>query len=390
MKRTIPPHRDEPNGILQLMKYQVIIIAFLVLAGCQHTKKETKQANSPYSFYVGTYTDTKSEGIYKYLLQKDGHLKPIGLAAKSVNPSFLAMSDDQRFLLAVNEIINDEDVGTLESFSVSDDSLSFISRSITGGAHPCFVSLNQFGYVLTANYTGGNVGLLKLSKNGELSELLDIQQHKGSGISERQEAPHAHSAWFGTDANAVISVDLGTNELWFSQLDTVMNKLQATEPYKLEMAAAAGPRHLVFHPNNKWIYVLNELDCTVTLVEKMDQSKYQKKLSYSSLPQAYNESNTAADIHISSDGKFVYASNRGHNSIAIYGVNPLDGSLNLIAHESTLGKGPRNFTLSPDENYLLVANQYTNNIVSFKRDKSTGMLNYVDQTDAPTPVCILF
>jgi len=188
----------------------------------------------------------------------------------------------------------------------------------------------------------------------------------------------------------VISVDLGTNELWFSQLDTVLNKLQASEPNKLEMAAAAGPRHLAFHPNNKWIYVLNELDCTITLVEKMAQGKYQKGLSFSSLPQAYNELNTAADIHISSDGKFVYASNRGHNSIAIYGVNPLDGSLNLLTHESSLGKGPRNFSLSPDENYLLVANQHTHNIVSFKRDKTTGLLSYVDQTDAPSPVCILF
>jgi len=372
------------------MKYQIIIIALLVLTGCKNSKKEHKQESSIYSFYVGTYTDHMSEGIYKYILQKDGRLKSLGLLAKSVNPSFLTMSDDKRYLLAVNEISNEEGVGTVESFSISPDSLSFISRSKTGGAHPCFVNTNKSGYVLTANYTGGNVGLLKLNKKGELSDLLDIQQHTGKGTSERQEAPHAHSAWFTTDDKTIISVDLGTNELWLSQLDTSLNKFHALDPYKLKMADGAGPRHLVFHPNNKWIYVLNELDCTVTVLHKTEKRQFKKGLSFSSLPQAFTEKNTAADIHISSDGKFVYASNRGHNSIAIYRVNSHDGSLKLLSHEATHGSGPRNFSLSPDENYLLVANQHTNNIVSFKRDKMTGSLDYVGEIEAYSPVCILF
>ncbi|MGZ2369334.1 lactonase family protein [Ancylomarina sp. YFZ004] len=348
------------------------------------------QESSTYSFYVGTYTDNESEGIYKYVLEKNGHLKSLGLVAKSVNPSFLAMSEDKKFLLAVNEISKPAGVGTIESFSISNDSLSFISRSITGGAHPCFVNLNKFGYVLTANYTGGNVGLLKLNNKGELSDLLDIQQHSGKGTSDRQEAPHAHSAWFEKSNNTIISLDLGTNELWFSQLDTVLHKLQASNPYKLKMADGAGPRHLVYHPNNKWIYVLNELNSTISLVLKTDGNQYKRGLSFSSLPMAYTETNTTADIHISSDGKFVYVSNRGHNSIVIFGVNQQDGSLNLLAHESTHGKWPRNFSLSPDENYLLVANQHSNNIVSFKRDKTTGLLDYVEEIEAYSPVCVLF
>jgi len=372
------------------MKYQIVCIILVVLTGCKTSKKEIKQDSNSYSFYVGTYTDKKSEGIYKYKLDENGQLKSLGLVAKSENPSFLAMSDDRKYLLVTNEISNDAKVGTIESFSVSNDSLSFINKSTTGGAHPCFVSTNPNGYVLTANYSGGNVGLLKLNSKGELSSLLDIQQHSGKGIGDRQQAPYAHSAWFESSNNSVISVDLGTNELWFSQLDTILHKLQAKDSYKLKMTDGAGPRHLAFHPNNKWIYVLNELNSTVSLVLKTDKHQYNKVLSYSTLPKAYTEANYPADIHISLDGNFLYASNRGHNSIVIYKVNKRDGSLNLLSHESTHGKWPRNFTISPDGNFLLVANQHTNNIVSFKRDKVTGLLEYVGQIEAYSPVCILF
>jgi len=340
-------------------------------------------------FYVGTYTDGESEGIYKYALQEDGILQRIGLAAVSDNPSFLAKSTDNKYLIAVNEINNKDSVGTVASFKIATDSITLINRSSSGGAHPCFVSTNKSGYVLTANYTGGNVGLLKLNTTGELSELLAVQQHTGKGTTERQEGPHAHSAWFTPD-NDVISVDLGTNELWMSQLDTVHQKLIPSNPATLKMPAGGGPRHLTFHPNNKWIYVLNELSNTITLVQKDSTNQYKTGVSISMLPSDFTEQNTGADIHISSDGKFLYASNRGHNSIVIYQVDTLDGSLALIGHESTRGNGPRNFSLSPDENYLLVTNQLTNTIISFKRDKTNGLLQFIDEIEASTPVCILF
>jgi len=373
------------------MKFYAAIIAFLVFTGCQNTKEKTVQDNNSHLFYVGTYTNTDSQGIYTYLLESDGNLKRIGLAAKSDNPSFLAKSSDNRFLVAVNEINNEDSVGTIESFEIKGDSLGFISRSTTGGAHPCFVMVNKSGYVLTANYTGGNVGLLQLNENGKLSELLDVQQHTGMGSTDRQEGPHAHSSWFDpSDEKGVISVDLGTNELWFSQLDTDSQKLTPSDQGKLSMAEGAGPRHLVFHPNNKWAYVINELNGTVTLVQKTDSETYEIGASISTLPDDYTETNSCADIHISSDGKFLYASNRGHNSIVIFEVNTEDGSLTLVGHESTRGDGPRNFSLSPDENFLLVANQLTNNIVSYKRNKATGLLEFINEIEAPTPVCILF
>ncbi|MCB0751335.1 MAG: beta-propeller fold lactonase family protein, partial [Ignavibacteriae bacterium] len=249
------------------MKINLVIFVLLFVLGCQTNQKEIMEESISNSFYVGTYTDSVSHGIYKYKLRQDGILEKIGLAAKSNNPSFLAKSSNQKYLLAVSEIDRNS-TGEVVSFLIAGDSLKPISNSSSGGAHPCFVSVNKDGFVLAANYTGGNVGLLRLNKNGELSSLLDVEQHTGKGTTDRQKAPHAHSAWFNPFDNNIISIDLGTNELWFSYLDTLEQKLIPAEPQKLSMNPGAGPRHLVFHPNNKWIYVINELNSTITLVEK--------------------------------------------------------------------------------------------------------------------------
>ncbi|MGB5464352.1 MAG: lactonase family protein [Aureibaculum sp.] len=367
-----------------------LLIILIGLISCKKDANNSEQIKDSHSFYLGTYTDGGSEGIYKYELHKDGELEKVGLAVITENPSFLTKSADGEFIIAVNEISNKDNVGMVSSFSIKGDSLVLIDQSSSGGAHPCFVTINPDSYILAANYTGGNVGLLKLEDNGELSNLLDNQQHVGSSITDRQQGPHAHSAWFTPDNNTVISVDLGTDALWFSTLDTLNHKLIPNEKRKLLMAPGAGPRHLVFHPSQEWIYVLNELDGTITLVVKNKDGIFEKKSSISSLPAGFKEPNTSADIHISLDGRFLYASNRGHNSIAIFEINENNGDLRLIDHESTHGDGPRNFALSPENNYLIVANQYSNNLVSFKRDKKTGLLTFVNAIGAPTPVCILF
>lgn len=371
------------------MKYFTFLIIVNSFLACNSDNNSKKQENDSYAFFVGTYTNNNSEGIYKYILHGDGKLELIGLAAKSENPSFLTISDDNKFLITINEL-NINNQGTVESYLISDDSLAFLSKSLSGGAHPCFVSINKEKYILTANYTGGNIGLLHLNDKGKLSKLLDVQQHSGSGTTKRQQAPHAHSAWFSQVDSSVITVDLGTNQLWFYHLDSKLQKLIPNTPETLTMNPGAGPRHLTFHPNGKWIYVVNELDCTIALVLRNKEGKYKIINTISTLPKEYIENNTSADIKISNDGKFVYASNRGHNSIAIFKVNTNNGSLKLIGHESTKGDGPRNFSLSPDNKYLLVANQRTNNIVSFERNKTSGLLKYIDQIEAPTPVCIVF
>lgn len=372
-----------------MKKLYSTVIVFLLLAFIV-PEKEKVHSTTDFPFYVGTYTNSESEGIYKYVLRKDGTLKSLGLVAKSDNPSFLAKSADKKFLVAVSEISNTDGIGFLKSYSIAGDSLQFISKKSSGGKHPCFVTINKMGYVVTANYSDGTVALLKMKSTGELSDPLDIQQHTGNGTSSRQKGPHAHSAWFGTNDIDLISVDLGTNELWFSQIDTLTNKLAPKNPATLGMSAGAGPRHMTFHPNGKWAYVLNELSSTMTLLEKTTLGSYNIVTSISTLPSEYKELNSCADIHISSNGKFVYASNRGHDSIVIYKVNANDGTLMLVGHEATRGKVPRNFSLSPDGGYLLVANQDTNTIVSFKRNTETGTLTFIDKINAPTPVCILF
>ncbi|MEZ7496367.1 lactonase family protein [Leeuwenhoekiella aequorea] len=374
------------------MKTIVFALSLFSIISCKNTETKTETSvtqsttseNTDTSFYIGTYTDGASKGIYKLALKEDGGFTEPVLAAQASNPSFLAFNKYKDILLAVNE----NDPGTIESFQVNGDTLVQINSSNTGGAHPCYVTTNNQDYVLVANYSGGNVGLLKLNEDGNLSELLDLEQHTGKGTTDRQEGPHAHSAWFVPDGNGIISVDLGTNQLWFSSINTETNKLKPNPTQKLDFEPGAGPRHLVFHPTKNYVYVLNELNNTISQIENKD-GNYTILNNTSILPGDFKDFSKAADIHISQDGKFIYASNRGHDSIAILEVLE-DGSLKLLANEPTRGKDPRNFQITPDEKFIVAANQNGNNLVSYRRDSETGLLTYVAQVSAPAPVCILF
>ncbi|WP_054717999.1 lactonase family protein [Marinifilum fragile] len=362
-------------------KSTIILVLISIFALSCNQSKEKKMTQAAYSIYIGTYTDTNSKGIYKIAMNKSGKFGELSLQAETKNPSFLCFANKGKNLLAINEINSLDGVGSVESYKIGDQ-LELISRKSSGGAHPCFVTEKE-GIVLTANYTGGNTGLLRVDEKGNLSELMDVNQHKGSGTVEgRQDAPHAHSIWFHPNKDRVIAVDLGTNELWTSTIKD--DKFDHTE--RIVMPEGSGPRHLAFHPNGKFIYVINELSNTITLLKG---ESLQTIDNVNTLPQAFEGSSFTADIHISSDGKFLYGSNRGHNSIVIYAVLE-DGRLELIGHESTRGEHPRNFSLSPDEKFLLVANQNTNNLVCFKRNKETGLLTFIDETKAPKPVCVLF
>ncbi len=376
------------------MKYKIVLILLTTIISCNEVaKKEEKvedTAQKGTSFFIGTYTDTYSKGIYSYILNEDGTFVNNGLVAESTNPSFLTYSQDRNYVIAVNEISDENEMGTLESYEVKGDSLHFISRSSSGGAHPCFVTINEKGSVLTANYTGGNIGLLQLKNDGKLSDLLNVQQYEGKSITDRQEAPHAHSAWFDPNSDRIITVDLGTDNLWFSKIDYESKSLSNSNPEKLALTPGAGPRHLAFHPSKPWFYVISELNNSISLFRKNGDAAYTEVSNVSTLPSDFEGASFCADIHISSDGKFVYASNRGHNSLAIFSVNEESGELTLIDHESVNGDWPRNFSLSPNEDFLIVANQKSQNLVSFKRDSNTGMLTYTGEIKAPSPVCVLF
>lgn len=367
-----------------MKKILFLLITFMLLT-CNKTNMETAKTTT---FYVGTYTNGDSKGIYQYQLDANGLLTNNGLKATIVNPSFLAKTNNNKTLVAVSEVAEDG-TGYVKSYAIEKDTLIYKSTAKSGGNHPCFVAVNENNQVLVANYSGGNVGYLKVSSDGKLSNLLAVQQHEGKGTTPRQEAPHAHSAWFHPSNNEIISVDLGTNQLWFSRIDTQKNAFEFANQKTLNMAEAAGPRHLAFHPNKSWLYVLNELNNSLSLVKKVDDV-YTVKSAISVLPDNYEEYTKAADIHVSKDGKFVYASNRGHNSIAIFKVNLQNGHLELVGFEPVKGANPRNFSLTPDNKFLLVANQDTNNIVCFQRDFETGKLTFVNQIAASNPVCILF
>ncbi|WP_010520535.1 lactonase family protein [Aquimarina agarivorans] len=303
-----------------------------------------------------------SKGIYKFRLNSQGKFSSVGLVGRTENPSYITFSDDKRYLLSVS-LPPSFGSGILESFLVTNRGLKPVSKSPTDKA-PCFVTVRN-EHVLIANYSGGSTELFKLSPNGKLSHSLSKEQHEGNGVNDRQEAPHSHSAWFSPDSNVVISPDLGTNHLWFSELDSSQLKLKPNMQKKLKMTKGAGPRHLAFHPNNSsWIYVVSELNNTISFVQKSEKGKCKIIASTSTLPSTNTGKNVAADIGISSDGKFLYASNRGDF--------------------------PRHFAFSPNEEFLVVANQNSNNLVSYKRNKNTEELTFVDKIKAPNPTCVLF
>ena len=380
-----------PHSKFMFAKASIILILLIFSFANKSDRTPLLVNHKSYSFYVGTYTDGGSEGIYEYKLKKNGHLERTGLVAKIENPSFLAKSNDNKYVISVSEIGDNTWLGgTISSFKIQESKLNLINSVSSGGSFPCFISINSSGIVLVANYGSGTIALLELNSKGILAGPLDIQQHTGKSTGPGQNAPHAHYSLFEPEGKSIISIDLGTNELWFSKIDSKTNTLKPSIPEKLTMDNGAGPRHMTFHNNQKWAYVINELTSTVTQVIKSKSGVYEKGVSISTIPLGYEGENFCADIHLSNDGKFLYASNRGHNSIAIYKVDQTNGQLTLTTFEPTLGDWPRNFSLTPDNKFLLVANQKSNSIISFKRNKTDGSLRYIDSIAAPSPVCLLF
>lgn len=361
------------------MKKWLLLNCLVVMFGCKLSLQVNPKSEI---FYVGTYTNGKSEGIYKMEIQPEGTLVNLGLVAKTSNPSFLAITKDKNNLIAVNE----NEIGAVSLFSMQNDSLQLINIASSGGKHPCFVDVNVNNQVLVANYSSGTVSYLKI-ENQQLI-LKDESQHQGKTSHTRQDAPHAHSANFHPNSDEILAADLGTNHVWMYTISQ-KDSLQFTKQKQLQMPDAAGPRHMAFHPKKTNVfYVLNELSNTVSLVSKVDDT-YQIQQNISTLPADFKAYNTAADIHITNDGKFLYTSNRGHDSIAIFKIEA-NNQLTLVGFEATKGKTPRNFKLSPNNRFLLVANQNSNSINSFQRNTTTGLLTFVSQIEVPSPTCIVF
>ncbi|HXF63057.1 MAG TPA: lactonase family protein [Caldilineaceae bacterium] len=354
--------------------------------------------------YIGTYTRRdpystgKGDGIYLYRLDLlSGALTFAGKATETVNPSFLAFDPERRYLYCVNEVDgrDGKSMGAVSAFAMDPASgkLALINQQSTQGTSPCHLVVDATRrYVLVANYGSGSVCVLPILESGGLGPIVDFVQHEGSSINpQRQQSPHPHSVNLNRNNRLVYVPDLGLDKIMIYELDGARGKLT---PYHEQPWArtksGAGPRHLDFHPNQPFVYVVNELDSTVT-VFALDQERGTLKevQTVSALPADFSGKSTGADIHVHPSGRFLYSSNRGHDSIAIFGVDESSGRLTPIGHTPSGGRTPRNFAIDPTGAYLLAANQQSDSVVIFRIDAKSGRLTPTEQEiQAPTPVCI--
>jgi 6-phosphogluconolactonase len=347
--------------------------------------------------YVGTYTRGGSEGIYLYRVDPEsGAMEPLGLAARTENPSYLAIHPSAPYLYAVNELgeFEGQPGGGVSAFAIdSDHRLRFLNSRPTGGAAPCYVSLDPGGrFVLVANYGGGSICAIPLMEDGSLAEPSDwVQHHNGSeGDPERQARPHAHSIVMGPEGRYVFVADLGLDRIMVYQLELEAGQLRPNDPPWSMLAKGAGPRHLVFSSDGRYAYVINELDSTIAVFDYDDARGVLETIQIvPTLPQDFTDKNSCADIHLAPSGRYLYGSNRGHDSIAVYAVDADTGRLTPRGHTSTQGRVPRNFAITPDGRFLLAANQESDSIVTLRIDVETGELHETGHmVEVPRPVCV--
>lgn len=365
-------------------------------------REQTTSATPSSNFlfvYIGTYTNGDSKGIYRMKLNlTSGALSSPKLVAESVNPSFLAVDPKEQFLFAVNEVgqyMNIEG-GAVSAFSIDSKTgnLTFLNHQTTQGADPCHLVVDAAGkHILVANYSGGSVAVLPFNNRGQLGAATSFVQHIGSSVnSARQSEPHAHSINLSPDNRYALAADLGTDEILIYQFDSQRGQLTPNDPAAAPVTAGAGPRHFAFHPNGQRVYVINELASSITVFRYYeDRGALETLQEISTLPKTFDGSTSTAEIQVHPSGNFVYGSNRGHDSIAIFSVNPQTGTLLARGHVSTGGQTPRNFTIDPTGRYLLAANQSTNDIFVFAIDPLSGDLESVGKpVTVPSPVCIRF
>lgn len=356
---------------------------------------------SDWLMFVGTYTrGGGSKGIYVFQMDgESGSMTQVHVEEGISNPSFLAIHPNHKFLYAVNEVAESSGVpgGALTAYSIDASSgrLKRINRQSTGGPGPCHVGIDATGrYAVVANYNGGSVCMLPIDEDGSLKPSSHFIQHYGGTKvnPQRQEKAHAHSANLDPGNRFVVINDLGLDQLRVYEMDLEAGKLAFKEGSSVKSTPGAGPRHLDFHPNGRYAYAINELGSTLTAYRYDAAAGRLAKLNeLSTLPKGYQGENTTADVHVSPDGNFVYGSNRGHNTLAIFRINGSDGSIKYVDDQSTGGKTPRNFAIHPDGKYLYAANQDSDSIIQFEVNHSTGELTPVGrEIRCPMPVCLKF
>jgi len=354
-----------------------------------------------YLVYVGTYTGegTKSKGIYAFRYDPaTAQLTPLGLAAETTNPSFVAAHPNGKFLYAVNEVgdYKGPNSGGVSAFSIdrATGKLTFLNELPSRGADPCYITVDKTGkFVLVANYTGGSVIVYPVLDDGRLGEASAFVQHTGHGPNaERQEGPHAHSIDLSPDNRFAFVDDLGLDELLVYKFDAAKGSLTPNDPPFAKLDPGAGPRHFALRPDGKFAYVVTEIGRSVTVFSHDAASgTLQRVQTLTTLPAGFTGRNDDAEIEVLPSGKFLYASNRGHDSIAVFAIDSSKGTLSTVEIASTGGKEPRSFEVDPTGTLLFAANQKSDNIVVFKIDAKTGKLTPAGQVlDVGSPVCVKF
>jgi len=380
------------------------------LAGCQQsdtpkTKTRTEAAanSGPVRIYIGTYTNAKSKGVYAMDLDaRTGSLTAPRLAAATPSPSFLALHPNKGFLYAVNEVdtFDGQKTGSVTAFEIAgnDGSLRQLNQQPSGGAGPCHLEVDPTGHtVLVANYGAGSIESVPLNADGSMKAPSSQIQHQGSSVDRsRQEGPHAHCITVAPGSagsnERVLVADLGLDKILLYRLGED-GKLSPNEPPSGSAPAGAGPRHIAFGRSGRFVYVNNEMGSSVTAYSYDPGSGAMTQLqTLSTLPAgADKKGNSTAEIAVHPSGKFCYVSNRGHNSVAVFKVDPQTGKLTAAGHTPTGGKTPRSFGIDPSGQFLLAANQDSDTVVVFRIDQGSGALTPTGTVaNVPTPVCVTF
>jgi len=347
-------------------------------------------SNDQFAF-IGTYTRLGSEGVYTLRLNGEtGELTQLSVATGLENPSFVALDPSGDHLYAVSESSGFDGSGGITAFNVnrSTGELTQINQQSTGGPGPCHLMIDETDSVaIVTNYAGGSVSIHPISDDGSVGAHSDFVQHVGSSVNQqRQQEAHAHSVNIDNANKRAYVCDLGKDQVLTYDIDIASGKLSLSST--VDEVAGEGPRHFTFHPSGKYVYVNNELGNTITVYGLGADGKLSPKQTESTIPDGWDGSTHTADIHVSPDGAFVYVSNRGHDSIAIFAIDQSTGNVTALGHESTQGNTPRNFAITPDGKFLLAENQDSDSIVSFKRETDGTLTATGSIINVPAPVCM--
>jgi 6-phosphogluconolactonase len=359
----------------------------------------------PSLVYIGTYTGPKSKGIYLFRLQTENRevpqnitLVPLGVATETPSPSFLAVDMGRHLLFAVNEIDSFEGraSGAVSAFQIDPGTgkLTAINQRPSMGTGPCHLALDHFRKnLVVANYNSGSVAVLPISADGHLGEASDVVQHSGSSVNpDRQKGPHAHCITFDPAYRFVFVCDLGLDKIMAYRLDEGKGKLTPGDPPFTPVKAGAGPRHMAFRPDGRFAYVINELNSTVTTFGYMTSTgRLHEIATVSSLPPHFEGNNSGAELTVHPSGRFLYASNRGNDTVVLFAIDPSKGTLTYVDEQGSGGKTPRHFGIDASAKYMVICNQNSDNMLACAIDGATGRLKPSGVlASAPSPVCALF